>query len=303
MPSPAPFHVSTNSSGVSASTKAKENISNFNKLAATIESKKKARTPFGALNVNGNARPTSMITKKPSGQSYGAKAIRVLGELPNMGHDRSANLSCNYNVDASFDTVEKSKDSTNVKDRMKDWERERERLREMTRLEEMERESVELHKRQKREKKKQKLKERALEKEKQEKEDQEQEKEEQDPQLQLQLQPQEVEQEDTERRSEDQMEREQQREEKARIIERKSASHLYIGIPGKTTFSERTNPTNDIAFSRKKESKTMHNKDWEFDKENICSSSTSPVLPMFRIGPSLTQGEYFLSSSSFFFGE
>jgi hypothetical protein len=289
MPSPAPFHLSANSSGVSASTRAKENISNFNKVAATIESKKKARTPFGALNVNGNARPTSMITKKPSGQSYGAKAIRVLGELPNTGHDRSANLSCN--VDASFGTVEKSKDSTNVKDRVKDWEKERERLREMTRLEEMERERAELHKRQKKEKKKQRLREKAVEKEK----------EEQDPQLRPRLQQQEVEQEDTERRSEDQKEREEQPEEKARIIERKSASHLYIGTPGTTTLFERTNPTNDTAFSRKKESKTMHTKDWEFDKENICSSSTSPMLPMFRIGPPLTQGKYFLTSSRIIF--
>lgn len=291
MPSPAPFHASANSSGISASTKAKENISNFNKLAATIESKKKARAPFGALNVNGNARPTSMITKKPSGQSYGAKAIRVLGELPNTGHDRSANLSCNYNVDASFGTLESSKDSTNVKDRVRDWEREKERLREMTRLEEMERERDELHKRQKKEKKKQKQKvrEEAVEKER----------EEQDTQLQQQLQPQEVEQEDTERRSEDQKEPEQ----KARIIERRSASHLYIGIPGTTTLSERTNTTNDTAFSRKKESKTIHIKDWEFDKENICSSSTSPILPMFRTGPPLTQGEYFLTSPSNFFCE
>lgn len=142
---------------------AKENISSFNRLASVAISanKKKnaannenrdqskvtfkaspnnntnasTRRPLGALSTRANIPRHVTLVKKPSGNSNGGKALKVLGE--NGDKDRT-----------------KGKESTNVKDRVKEWEREKERLREMARLEEMQRESDDLY-----EKKKERVKE------------------------------------------------------------------------------------------------------------------------------------------------
>lgn len=142
---------------------AKENISSFNRLAsvAIIANKKKnvannenkdqnkvtfkaspnnntnasTRRPLGALSTRGNIPRHVSLVKKPSGNSQGGKALKVLGE--NGDKDRT-----------------KGKESTNVKDRVKEWEREKERLREMARLEEMQRESDNLYEKKERVKEK-----------------------------------------------------------------------------------------------------------------------------------------------------
>ena len=143
---------------------AKENISSFNRLASVAISanKKKnvannenrdqskatfkaspnnntTRRPLGALSARGNIPRHVSLVKKPSGNSYGGKALKVLGEHGDK--DRT-----------------KGKESTNVKDRVREWERERERLREMARLEELQRESDDLYEKKKKERAKEKVK-------------------------------------------------------------------------------------------------------------------------------------------------
>ena len=265
--SPMPSHMRMHSpnSSISASAKAKENISNFNKLAATIvDPKKNARTPFGTLNGNGtNTRPTSIVSKKPSGQSHGAKAIKVLGAVNTHGDTVHA-FETSF---SSVGTADKSKESANVKDRVRDWEKEKERLREMERLEDLERHRDELHSRQKKEKKRRK------EKEEKEKDDDEpqQEKEER-------LVP---------KRTSIELAADQPSEK--RLIDRKSASHLHIHIPNVRPI-EQTNVNNSADAGPSKDKRKTNN-DHDTDKENIFSSATSPVLPMFRTGPPLTQGK------------
>ena len=145
---------------------AKENISSFNRLASVaISANKKnaandenrdqnkvtfkaspnnntnasTRRPLGALSTRGNIPRHVSLVKKPSGNSQGGKALKLLGE--NGDKDRT-----------------RGKESTNVKDRVKEWEREKERLREMARLEEMQRESDDLYEKKKKEKVKEKVK-------------------------------------------------------------------------------------------------------------------------------------------------
>ena len=135
---------------------AKENISSFNRLASVVNKKKNAanheireqikvnlkaspnndtiasaRRPLGTLSTRNNIPRHVSLVKKPSGNSNGGKALKVLGELQNVDKER------------------KGKESTNVKDRVKEWERERERLREMARLEEMQRESDDIYEKKK----------------------------------------------------------------------------------------------------------------------------------------------------------
>ena len=100
------------------------------------------RRPFGTLSTHDNI-PNSVpaLVKKPSGNSRGGKALKVLGESQNINKERAA-----------------GKESTNVKDRVKEWEREKERLREMARLEEMQRERDDLYEKKKRERVKEKVK-------------------------------------------------------------------------------------------------------------------------------------------------
>jgi hypothetical protein len=270
MPELSPIQASPTTSPYTGSAAAKENISSFNRLAATVSSKSNvkkagkervdvddnaiignttgngARRPFGALNARENLpqppppqqqqqqRPaTTMIpSKKPSGHSFGVKAAKVLGDLDtnnNVNNNvKNINITSKkkqpeYGGDEnSYSyTHERSKDSTNVKDRMREWEREKERLREMDRLEEMERDRDEIYKREKKARK----------------------------------------------------EREEEKENRVveeEAKERKNASHLQIRIP---------QPSNN-------------GQDW--DKENVGASGTSPVLPMFKVGPPLTQGLDFL---------
>ena len=144
---------------------AKENISSFNRLASVaisankkknvannenrdqskvtfkaspnINSNANTRRPLAALSTRGNIPRHVSLVKKPSGNSQGGKALKVLGE--NVDKDRT-----------------KWKGSTNVKDRVREWEREKERLREMARLEEMQRESDELYEKKKKERVKEK---------------------------------------------------------------------------------------------------------------------------------------------------
>lgn len=272
MPDLSPIQASPTTSPYTGSAAAKENIQSFNRLAASVNSKshaKKAgkervdvdenaignttpsgtRRPFGALNARENLpqplqqqqqqRPaaTMIPSRKPSGQSYGAKAVKVLGDLETNSNNHSNTKNINiaskkkqpeYGGDEnSYSyTQERSKDSTNVKDRMREWEREKERLREMERLEEMERDRDEMYKREKKARK----------------------------------------------------ERDEEEEKENRVVEeeakeRKNASHLQIRIP--------------------QASNTNNGQDW--DKENVGGApGTSPVLPMFKVGPPLTQGLDFL---------
>ena len=269
MPELSPIQASPTTSPYTGNAAAKENIQSFNRLAASVNSKshaKKAgkervdvdenaignttpngaRRPFGALNARENLpqplqqqqqqqqqqRPaaTMIPSRKPSGQSYGAKAVKVLGDLETNTNNNNNNTK-NINIASkkkqpeyggdensySF-TQERSKDSTNVKDRMREWEREKERLREMERLEEMEKDRDEIYKREKKARKEEEKENRVVEEE---------------------------------------------------AKERKNASHLQIRIP--------------------QASNTNNRQDW--DKENVDGApGASPVLPMFKVGPPLTQG-------------
>lgn len=263
MPELSPIQASP-TTPYTGSAAAKENISSFNRLAASVSSKSNAkkagkervdvddnvignttpssaRRPFGALNARENLpqpqqRPaTAMLpSRKPSGQSFGAKAVKVLGELDtnNSINNNTKNINIvskkkqpEYGGDEnSYSyTQERSKDSTNVKDRMREWEREKERLREMDRLEEMERDRDEIYKREKKARK----------------------------------------------------EREEEKENyvtEEEAKERKNASHLQIRIPQLSN----------------------NGQDWEKEKENVDAPGTSPILPMFKVGPPLTQGLDFL---------
>ncbi|PPQ85184.1 hypothetical protein CVT25_004191 [Psilocybe cyanescens] len=264
----SPIKASPNNSP-NPSITAKENILSFNRLASVANSDKKklnqrphtanstfskekdkeqgnvsvtsnssnVRRPFGALaardiNVPA-ARPASVLSKKPSGNTHGLKAVKVLGELT-----RDPN-----NTSVSLDEGERSRESTNVKDRMREWERERERLREMERLEEIERERDEIFRRERKERK---------EREKKEREEEEKENAKRN----------------VDKREESKWE---QHRDSVEERERGNASHMQIKVPG---------PSN----SKPKISK---NSDW--DKENIGSSATSPVLPMFKPTSPLTQ--------------
>jgi len=202
-----------------------------------------------------------MVSRKPSGQSYGAKAIKVLGAANVNGANTSHIADTSL---ASVGTADKSKESANVKDRVRDWEREKERLREMGRLEDLERQRDDLHSRQKKEKKRRK------EKEGDENNDDE-------PQQQEQLVPGRTSIEQADHPAE------------KRLIDRKSASHLHIEIPNARSF-EQTNVTNSGDTDLSKDNRKTNN-DRDSDKENIFSSATSPVLPMFRTGPPLSQGK------------
>jgi serine/threonine-protein kinase GIN4 len=147
---------------------AKENISSFNRLASVAISVKKknaannenkdqtkgnlktspndatnasTRRPFGVLSTRNNIPHHVSLMKKPSGNSNGGKALKVLGHLQNVDKERT-----------------KGKGSTNVKDRVREWEKEKERLREMARLEEMQRKSDDLYEKKKKERVKEKAK-------------------------------------------------------------------------------------------------------------------------------------------------
>ena len=148
----SPIKASPNPSPYTGTVTAKENIMSFNRLAATmVDNEKKknrvagkeqrpnptdvsptvnARRPFGIATRDNLPRPVSMLSKKPSGNSHGAKAVRVLGGIRNTNLDERG----------------KSRESTSAKDRVREWEREKVRLREMERLQEIEKERDEIHK-------------------------------------------------------------------------------------------------------------------------------------------------------------
>ncbi|KAF8158040.1 hypothetical protein B0H34DRAFT_707275 [Crassisporium funariophilum] len=239
---------------------AKENISSFNRLANVANSvnKKKhygnenkdqktstpnaapgGRRPFGTLAGRDNLpRPVSVLAKKPSGNTQGSKALKVLGELSLAEKEKA-----------------KAKESTNVKDRVKEWEREKERLREMERLQEMERERDEIYEKQKKRERAQKRKENAKSKAADENA------------TENEKEPENVEEEPAENEEREweweEMKKEEPPVEHKEPKERKDASHLQIKIA-------------DPA------------REWEWNKENIGSSATSPVLPMFQTSPPLT---------------
>ena len=233
---------------------AKENISSFNRLASvaiSVNKKKNAannenrdqnkvnfkaspnndtnattRRPLGTLSTRGNIPRHISLVKKPSGNSYGGKALKVLGE--NGDKDRN-----------------KGKGSTNVKDRVKEWEREKERLREMARLEEMQRERDDLYEKRKKERAKEKAKKiRIVDCEEKGKEHSEEKGEEE------------------EKKTETKLEKETDKE---RRSSKKDVSPPALQI---------VDPANE----------------WEWNKENIDSSATSPVPFMSRSNPPLTQG-------------
>ena len=163
----SPIKASPNPSPYTGTVTAKENIMSFNRLAATmVDNEKKknrvagkeqrpnptdvsptvnARRPFGIATRDNLPRPVSMLSKKPSGNSHGAKAVRVLGDIRNT----------------SLDERGKSRESTSAKDRVREWEREKVRLREMERLQEIEKERDEIHKKAKERKHAEKAKKRS----------------------------------------------------------------------------------------------------------------------------------------------
>jgi hypothetical protein len=165
------------------------------------------------------------LAKKPSGNSQGGKALKVLlGENGDKGRT-------------------KGKESTNAKDRVKEWEREKERLREMARLEEMQRESDDLYEKKKESAKEKTRKNRTVNFEEKGEEE--------------------------EKRMENELEKEMDKE---RQSSEKDVSPPALQI---------VNPANK----------------WEWNKENIDSSATSPVYPMSRSNPPLTLGPFMLSLS------
>jgi len=270
----SPIKASPNASPLPSAT-AKENISTFNRLANVVNADKKknprsenapnglkdkypsrkaqqekensgnisvtsSRRPFGALAQYDSNIPravASTLHKKPSGNTHGMKAVKVLGEF-------DANASGNISRrDFSFDgdsSVNKSKDSTTAKDRVREWEREKERLREMERLSEIERERDEMYKREKKHR-------------------------------QAVLTSKENGEGSQRKESLQQEERARTSEERR---EKRNASIKQIKIP---------RPGSSAANREKK------NSDW--DKENIASSATSPVLPMFKLTSPLTNCE------------
>jgi len=193
-----------------------------------------------------------------------------LGELKaaNTAHN---GVNASYDFDASLvstGTADKSRDSTNVRDRVVDWEREKQRLREMAMLEDMERESDSAYKRKKKEKKRQRETgdggdvERKVEEVKVRNVREEDISQSQDVRLQQEVP-----------------------EENPRPVNRKSASHLQIRIPA----SSKQPIDGDTDVGPRQEASKM--KDGDSDKGNTLSSVMSPVLPMFSTGPRLTQGK------------
>lgn len=231
---------------------AKENISSFNRLASvaiSVNKKKNVannenrdqskvnfkaspnnntnasiRRPLGALSPRGNIPRHVSLVKKPSGNTHGGKALKVLGE--NGDKERT-----------------KGKESTNVKDRVKDWERERERLREMARLEEIQRERDDLYEKKKKERVTEKVKKIRI-----------------------------VDYEEKEHS-----------EEKGEEEEKKTENGLEkeIGKERQSSKKDMSPPALQIVDPAS---------EWEWNKENIDSSATSPVPLMFRSSPPLTQG-------------
>lgn len=150
----SPVKASPTPSPYTGTVTAKENILAFNRLAATMtDSDKKnrsynkeqsspanvsvfpnnARRPFGVLTRDNLPRSVSILSKKPSGNSHGAKAVKVLGDIRNT----------------SLDDRDRNRESTSAKDRIREWEREKERMREMERLQEIEKERDELYRKDK----------------------------------------------------------------------------------------------------------------------------------------------------------
>ena len=97
------------------------------------------RRPLNVVTTRGNIPRHVSLVKKPSGNTSGGKALKVLGENGDKGRT-------------------KGKESTNAKDRVKEWEREKERLREMARLEEIQRERDDLYEKKKKERAREKAK-------------------------------------------------------------------------------------------------------------------------------------------------
>jgi serine/threonine-protein kinase GIN4 len=235
-----------------SSASAKENISSFNRLASVAISanKKKnaannengdqskvafkaypnntdasTRRPLNAVTTRGNIPRHVSLVKKPSGNTHGGKALKVLGDNGDKGRT-------------------KGKESTNAKDRVKEWEREKERLREMARLEEIQRESDDLYEKRKKERGKEKAKKnRTVDCEEKGEEE--------------------------EKRTGNELEKE--------IDEEKQSSKKDVSPPA----LQIVNPANK----------------WEWNKENIDSSATSPGPLMSRSIPPLTLGLSILSLS------
>ncbi|KAF8799033.1 hypothetical protein BYT27DRAFT_7202794 [Phlegmacium glaucopus] len=236
---------------------AKENILSFNRLASVAISvnKKKnipnnenrdennvnvnphtnnntnanSRRPFGTVSTRGNIpRPVSALVGKPSGNSRGGKALKVLGESQNIDKEQT-----------------KGKESTNVKDRVKEWEREKERLREMTRLEEMERERDDLYEKKKKEKVKEKAKKVKIvdSEEKKGKENSEE--------------------------KDEEAEKERENGSEKEIDKETPSAKEDVSPPALKT----VDPAND----------------WEWNKENVDFSVTSPIFSVFRSIPPLTR--------------
>lgn len=88
------------------------------------------RRPLGDLSSSGNVPRSSLNLSRKS--SPNTKPVKALAESPVAVSKENAPQPAE---------TKKGKESTTVRDRVRDWERERERLREMARLEELERDA------------------------------------------------------------------------------------------------------------------------------------------------------------------
>ncbi|KAF9013205.1 hypothetical protein BDQ17DRAFT_1321088 [Cyathus striatus] len=114
------------------SLKSKENIATFNALATSVNSNRQtgSRKPFGVVAVNSNL-PRPRLAAKPSTTEVNKnkRKVGILADLQKSEHSK----------ENSPGDWPRAKDSTSVRDRMREWEREKQRLREAERLDELER--------------------------------------------------------------------------------------------------------------------------------------------------------------------
>ncbi|KAF9450563.1 kinase-like protein [Macrolepiota fuliginosa MF-IS2] len=108
-----------------------------------------ARRAFGVLASRNENLPQGV--KPPVSGTTKEKAGKVLGDATNNGNVSRRNSQDVKEASLTASQRNRGKESTSVRDRVRDWERERERLREMARLEEIERERDEEIEREKRE--------------------------------------------------------------------------------------------------------------------------------------------------------
>lgn len=109
-----------------------------------------ARRPFGILTSRNENLPQDVQTPVKGIQK---EKTKTLGDVTNNGSISRRKSQDVKETSVTATQISRGKESTSVRDRVRDWERERERLREMARLEEIERERDEQIEREKRQEK------------------------------------------------------------------------------------------------------------------------------------------------------